>query len=267
MVGSFFEQTVADVYELYEREMHRANAMDFDDLLVRAVNVLELFPEVRDRYATTFRHVLVDEYQDTNHAQYRWLQLLAGEHRNLAVVGDDDQCLVAGTPVTMGDGDQRPIEEVRVGRRGAVLLRERRLPRRPAWRTTFTSRARRASRSRTRGGRAHRQHPGAHPLRRLLGGLDAAAAPDVPDVAAGDGLPRRHVRASTPTASASRCSGCSAAARQRARGRRLGGLDARNEAEARAAEALLSLRYRLPTLPFVARPRGAASRLGRRPGR
>ena len=47
------------------------NAMDFDDLLVRAVNVLELFPEVRDRYAARFRHVLVDEYQDTNHAQYR----------------------------------------------------------------------------------------------------------------------------------------------------------------------------------------------------
>src|SRR3954466_7149200 len=91
MVGSFFEQTVADVYELYEREMHRANAMDFDDLLVRAVNVLELFPEVRERYANAFRHVLVDEYQDTNHAQYRWLQLLAGEHRNLVVVGDPDQ--------------------------------------------------------------------------------------------------------------------------------------------------------------------------------
>jgi DNA helicase-2/ATP-dependent DNA helicase PcrA len=91
LVGSFFEQTVADVYELYESQIHRMNAMDFDDLLVRAVNVLELFPEVRERYATAFRHVLVDEYQDTNHAQYRWLQLLAGEHRNLAVVGDDDQ--------------------------------------------------------------------------------------------------------------------------------------------------------------------------------
>ncbi|HET8976696.1 MAG TPA: UvrD-helicase domain-containing protein [Solirubrobacteraceae bacterium] len=93
MVGSFFEQTVADVYRSYERELHRANAMDFDDLLVRAVNVLELFPEVRERYANGFRHVLVDEYQDTNHAQYRWLQLLAGEHRNLMVVGDDAQSI------------------------------------------------------------------------------------------------------------------------------------------------------------------------------
>ena len=65
--------------------------MDFDDLLVRAVNVLELFPEVRERYQQAFRHLLVDEYQDTNHAQYRWLTLLAGERRNLAVVGDDAQ--------------------------------------------------------------------------------------------------------------------------------------------------------------------------------
>jgi superfamily I DNA/RNA helicase len=115
MVGSFFEQTVADVYRLYERELHRMNAMDFDDLLVRTVNLLEMFPEVRDRYANGFRNVLVDEYQDTNHAQYRWLQLLAEEHRNLMVVGDDAQCLIEGTPVTMADGSQRPIEEVAVG--------------------------------------------------------------------------------------------------------------------------------------------------------
>jgi DNA helicase-2/ATP-dependent DNA helicase PcrA len=93
LVGSFFEQTVADVYEHYERELHRRNAMDFDDLLFRAVNLLELFQEVRDRYAAAFRWILVDEYQDTNHAQYRWLQLLASEHRNLSVVGDDAQSI------------------------------------------------------------------------------------------------------------------------------------------------------------------------------
>ena len=81
----------------------------------RAVNLLELFQEVRDRYANAFRWILVDEYQDTNHAQYRWLQLLSSEHRNLAVVGDDDQCLVEGTLVTMADGSERPIELVDVG--------------------------------------------------------------------------------------------------------------------------------------------------------
>jgi ATP-dependent DNA helicase UvrD/PcrA len=93
LVGSYFEQTVADVFRSYERELHRMNAMDFDDLLVRAVNLLELFPEVQQRYASGFRHVLVDEYQDTNRAQYRWLQLLAEEHRNLMVVGDDAQSI------------------------------------------------------------------------------------------------------------------------------------------------------------------------------
>ena len=81
------------VYELYEKRMLEANAMDFDDLLVRTVNVLELFEEVRERWRRTFRYVLVDEYQDTNHAQYRLLQLLAAEHGNLTVVGDEDQSI------------------------------------------------------------------------------------------------------------------------------------------------------------------------------
>jgi DNA helicase-2/ATP-dependent DNA helicase PcrA len=92
-VGSFFEQTSADVYELYERRIHEMNALDFDDLLFRTVNVFELFPEVLERYRATFRWLLVDEYQDTNHAQYRLLQLLAGKERNVCVVGDDDQSI------------------------------------------------------------------------------------------------------------------------------------------------------------------------------
>jgi DNA helicase-2/ATP-dependent DNA helicase PcrA len=94
-VGSFFEQTAADVYELYEQRIHSMNAMDFDDLLFRCVNLFELFPEVLERYRQSFQHVLVDEYQDTNRAQYEWLRLLAEEHRNLSVVGDDDQSIYA----------------------------------------------------------------------------------------------------------------------------------------------------------------------------
>jgi DNA helicase-2/ATP-dependent DNA helicase PcrA len=89
--GSVFEEVVAGAYALYEKRMLAANAVDFDDLLVRTVNALELFEEVRERWRRTFRHVLVDEYQDTNHAQYRLLQLLAADHGNLMVVGDDDQ--------------------------------------------------------------------------------------------------------------------------------------------------------------------------------
>ena len=91
--GSVFEETAAAVYELYEKRMLEANAMDFDDLLVRMVNVLETSEEARDRWRRAFRHVLVDEYQDTNHAQYRLLQLLTSEHGNLMVVGDEDQSI------------------------------------------------------------------------------------------------------------------------------------------------------------------------------
>ena len=91
--GSVFEEVVAEAFPLYEKRMLEANAMDFDDLLVRTVNALELFEEVRERWRRTFRQVLVDEYQDTNHAQYRLLQLLAKDHGNLLVVGDEDQSI------------------------------------------------------------------------------------------------------------------------------------------------------------------------------
>jgi DNA helicase-2/ATP-dependent DNA helicase PcrA len=96
--GGEFEAVVGEVFALYERNLLRSNAMDFDDLLLLTVAIMDRFPEVRERYASSFRHVLVDEYQDTNHAQYRLLGLLCGPlgegdrgHRNLAVVGDDAQ--------------------------------------------------------------------------------------------------------------------------------------------------------------------------------
>jgi DNA helicase II / ATP-dependent DNA helicase PcrA len=113
--ASAFEEAVADVYTLYERRMLEASAMDFDDLLVRTVNLLELFEDVREKYRRNFRWVLVDEYQDTNRAQYRMLQLLSEGHRNLTVVGDDFQCLVEGTEITMGDGSVKPIEQLCAG--------------------------------------------------------------------------------------------------------------------------------------------------------
>ncbi len=94
-VATFYDQTVADVYELYQRRLFASNAVDFDDLLMLTVEVLERFPEARERWQKAFRYVLVDEYQDTNHAQYRLLQLLAGEHRNLWSVGDPDQSIYA----------------------------------------------------------------------------------------------------------------------------------------------------------------------------
>ncbi|HEX3807434.1 MAG TPA: UvrD-helicase domain-containing protein, partial [Gaiellaceae bacterium] len=69
-VASFYDQTVADVYQLYQRKLFGANAVDFDDLLMLTVDVLRRFPEAQEKWAKSFRYVMVDEYQDTNHAQY-----------------------------------------------------------------------------------------------------------------------------------------------------------------------------------------------------
>src|SRR5467141_2833920 len=92
-VQSFYDQTVADVYQLYQRRLFASNAVDFDDLLMLTVDVLERFPDVREKWQQAFRYILVDEYQDTNHAQYRLLQLLAEKHQNLRAVGDPDQSI------------------------------------------------------------------------------------------------------------------------------------------------------------------------------
>jgi DNA helicase-2/ATP-dependent DNA helicase PcrA len=94
-VQSFYDQTVADVYQLYQRRLFASNAVDFDDLLMLTVDVLERFPEAREKWQNAFRYVLVDEYQDTNHAQYRLLQLLAGKLGNVCAVGDPDQSIYA----------------------------------------------------------------------------------------------------------------------------------------------------------------------------
>src|SRR5213596_1673682 len=94
-VSSFYDQTVAAVYELYQNKLLASNAVDFDDMLYLTVEVLERFPEARERWQKAFRYILVDEYQDTNHAQYRFLQLMAEKHKNLFAVGDPDQSIYA----------------------------------------------------------------------------------------------------------------------------------------------------------------------------
>jgi DNA helicase-2/ATP-dependent DNA helicase PcrA len=94
-VASFYDQTVADVYKLYQTKMFNSNAVDFDDMLYLTVDVLERFPEAQEKWQTAFRYLLVDEYQDTNHAQYKFLQLLAAKHMNVFAVGDPDQSIYA----------------------------------------------------------------------------------------------------------------------------------------------------------------------------
>ncbi len=87
----YIAENVAEVYDLYQRRLYENNAMDFDDLIMQTVALLELFLEVRERYQSRFKYIHVDEYQDTNHAQYKLVNILAAAHRNLCCVGDDDQ--------------------------------------------------------------------------------------------------------------------------------------------------------------------------------
>ena len=113
-VEDIHHRKIADVYAEYQARLLKAGAMDFDDLLRNTVELLRTQPDVLEHYRRRFRHVLVDEYQDTNKVQNELVLQLAGEHRNVCIVGDSDQCLVPGTLVRTPEGD-RPIEDVAVG--------------------------------------------------------------------------------------------------------------------------------------------------------
>ena len=91
----FYQQKLADVYEYYEKELRKNNALDFDDLLLVAVKLLQSNATVLDKYSKRFRYVMIDEYQDTNHAQYLLAYLLSSHWKNIAVVGDADQSIYA----------------------------------------------------------------------------------------------------------------------------------------------------------------------------
>ena len=91
--GDYFREKVSDIYRLYEKEMKKACALDFDDIIMKTVLLLQNNPEVLEYYQHKFRYVLVDEYQDTNYAQYVLTSLLAGFYENICVVGDDDQSI------------------------------------------------------------------------------------------------------------------------------------------------------------------------------
>ncbi len=112
--GSIFERKIAEVYREYQQRLLSASAMDFDDMLVVTVNLLQAFPDLLHWYQHRFAHILVDEYQDTNRAQNELILLLGGAHHNVTVVGDSDQCLPPGTLISTPDGP-RPVEKLAVG--------------------------------------------------------------------------------------------------------------------------------------------------------
>ena len=95
--SNFRENKIADVYEMYQKRLKENNALDFDDLIFKTVELFKNNPETLEFYQRKFKYIMVDEYQDTNGAQYELVKLLASKYKNICVVGDDDQCLVEGT--------------------------------------------------------------------------------------------------------------------------------------------------------------------------
>ncbi len=247
----YIAENVAEVYDLYQRRLYENNAMDFDDLIMQAVALLELFPDVRERYQTRFKYLHVDEYQDTNHAQYRLVNILAAAHRNLCVVGDDDQCLIEGTPVAMADGSTKPIERIAVG--DEVLSGYGSGDFRPA-RVTGVSRSRKPEgvKITTRGGRQLVSTPEhVH-----FAGYKLGLTPQMHMTY----LMRRKDKGFRVGTSRTYTNGQVRPVVGFMQRSRQEHADAtwvvsthETEGEARAAETTLSLRYGLPTLPFVAR--------------
>ncbi|KJZ83357.1 hypothetical protein ClosIBUN13A_CONTIG120g01802 [Clostridium sp. IBUN13A] len=103
--SNFRENKIADVYEMYQKRLKENNALDFDDLIFKTVELFKSNPETLEFYQRKFKYIMVDEYQDTNGAQYELVKLLASKYKNICVVGDDDQCLVEGSMVSTENKD------------------------------------------------------------------------------------------------------------------------------------------------------------------
>ena len=114
-VNDDYNRKFVELYAQYDAQCNREGVVDFAELLLRCYELLDRNEMLRQHYQNRFRHVLVDEFQDTNRLQYAWLKQLAGADNAVFAVGDDDQCVVAGTEVTMGDGTVKPVEQIRVG--------------------------------------------------------------------------------------------------------------------------------------------------------
>jgi len=254
-VASFYDQTVAEVYDLYQKRLFASNAVDFDDMLFLTVDVLERFPEARQKWQDAFRYLLVDEYQDTNHAQYRLLQLLAEKHRNLFAVGDPDQCLVEGTLVTMADGSRKPIEDVREGDEVRSCYGSGRFGPARVQRTHVSIQAEGVAITLASGRRIVSTPEHMH-----FAGFKVGRTPQLHMTylmwKRGHGF-----RIGTSRTYTNSRDGALAGPAIRLNGEHA---DASwvlgcypSDAEARTAEMVLALAYGIPTIPFVARPRGA----------
>ncbi len=246
------EVRIAEVYVEYQRRLAEASAADFDDLLLLVVRLFREHPDVLERWRHRFKHVLVDEFQDTNVAQWEIVRLLGREHRNVMVVGDADQCLVGDTAIAMADGTSRPIGDVVAGdevlsnygsgdMRAATVTRAHR------------SHATAGLRIRTRSGREIVSTP----EHMHFAGFVVGRTPELyvtylmwkRDVGFRVGITSTYSRGAKPKLGlAQRCLGEHADA--------IWALSTHeSQGEARLQEALLAAQWGLPTVPFIARRR------------
>ncbi|EYE89174.1 hypothetical protein Q428_04285 [Fervidicella metallireducens AeB] len=110
--NDFKTRKIAEIYKLYQKKLKDNNALDFDDIIMKTVLLFKEHDDVLKYYQRKFRYIMVDEYQDTNKAQYELIKLMSSEHKNLCVVGDDDQCILKGMKITTPNGDSN-IEEIK----------------------------------------------------------------------------------------------------------------------------------------------------------
>lgn len=114
--GDYRERQKGEIYRLYQQRLKENNALDFDDLINKTIELFRQFPDILEFYQNKFRYILVDEYQDTNRAQYTLINLLSKKYNNICVVGDDDQCILQGMMVNTPEGNI-PIEELTEGQK------------------------------------------------------------------------------------------------------------------------------------------------------
>ncbi len=113
--GDFAQRTFLRIYTAYQAAADQAGLVDFAELLLRAFELCRDHAEIQAHYRRRFRHILVDEFQDTNTLQYAWLRVLAGDSGTIFCVGDDDQCVVKGTKIRMADGTEKAVEKIQPG--------------------------------------------------------------------------------------------------------------------------------------------------------
>ncbi|PIZ00515.1 ATP-dependent DNA helicase PcrA [bacterium (Candidatus Howlettbacteria) CG_4_10_14_0_8_um_filter_40_9] len=116
--SGYIQEIASEVYFRYQEILKKSQALDFDDLIMKCVELFEKHPDTLENYQRLFKYIHIDEYQDTNHAQYRWAELLAEKYKNIFVIGDDFQCLVPDTKIVTSDGEKK-IKDVK---RGDIIL-------------------------------------------------------------------------------------------------------------------------------------------------